>query len=116
MNKVEKLEKLATAQHQLNEWESEIRGDTALILISETQGKGFTDYYRVYLFFVGGALGRIQRTELTWAIGQVSGYALKDLGGSWHLAINGGGFDKRHEISRLLENYYGIAGIRYGRI
>lgn len=115
MNKAEKQEKLTTAQHQLKEYESEIRGDTALILISETQGKGFTDYYRVYLFFVD-AMGLIQRTELTWAIGQVSGYALKDLGGSWHLAINGGGFDKRHEISRLLESHYGIAGIRYGRI
>jgi hypothetical protein len=114
MNTAEKLEKVTNATRQLREWESHIRGDSALLLISETEGKGFTDYYRAYLFFVDSE--RIQRTELTWAIAQVSGYALKDLGGSWHLAISGGGFDKRHEIARMLENHYGIAGIRYGRI
>ena len=114
MNAIEKRKKLINAQNQLREWESHIKGDSALLLISETQGKGFTDYYRAYLFFVESE--RIQRTELTNAIAQVSGYALKDLGGSWHLAISGGGFDKRHEIARMLENHYGIAGIRYGRI
>ena len=114
MNTAEKLEKVTNATQQLREWESHIKGDSALLLISETQGKGFTDYYRAYLFFVDSE--RIQRTELTWAIAQVSNYALKDLGGAWHLAISGGGFDKRYEIARLLEDFYGIAGIRYGRI
>jgi hypothetical protein len=115
MNTAEKLEKVTNATQQLREWESHIKGDTALIFISETIGKGFTDYYKVHLFFLD-EMGRIQRTHLTWAIAQVSGYALKDLGGAWHLAISGGGFDKRYEIARLLEDFYGIAYLRYGRI
>lgn len=110
----EKLTNLRNAEHQLAGWGSEVEKSTSLVLIQERQGKGVTDYYRVFLFFTQS--GRVERTELTWAIGQVFSHSLRDLEGSWHLAISGGGFDKRLEIVRLLEKYYGITGINFGRI
>ena len=114
MNKEEKQQRLQNAKHQLDAWADMVKGKH-LLLISQRNGTGLTSYLKAVLLWTNEH-GTIERTELQWALAVVYEYRLKDLDGEWHLAMSGYGYDKRYEIVRLLENYYGIAGMNYGRV
>lgn len=114
MNKAEKQQRFETAKHQLDGWAPMVKG-RHLLLISQRNGTGLTSYMKAVLLWTNKH-GTIERTELQWALAVVFGYTVKDLDGSYHLAMSGYGYDKRYEIVRLLENYYGIAGMNYGRV
>ena len=80
------------------------------VLIVPEYGSGQTDYFRVSIVTTGE---RPVVLSLTWAIGQLYGYALRDKGNGWHLAISGGNFSKPDQLARDLAAYYGLERIRY---
>lgn len=80
------------------------------VLIIPEYGSGQTDYYRVAIVTTGE---RPIALSLTWAIGQLFGYSLRDRQNGWHLAISGGNFSKPDELARNLAAYYGLERIRY---
>jgi hypothetical protein len=110
----EKREDAATARDTLERYREEITSENALLIITAEIGKGETDYLRALLTYTNTD-GRTDHAHLTWAIAKLLGYSLRDRGGSWYLAIGGGGYSKTDEIARALAHYYGIERVRYER-
>ncbi len=89
-----------------------IRNGKALVQISTEYGKGITDYLRVSVAYPNQA-GEVQNSHLTWAIGKLFGYSLRERNGRWYLAISGGGYSKAYEIADTLAHYFLTDRIRY---
>lgn len=113
--KQEKIKDLEQALDTLNRLEQDIKDGKSLLLISEEQGKGLTDYLRVTLAHPSCCNG-ITVSHLTWAIAKAFGYSLRERNGYWYLAISGYGFSKSYEVADSLAKHYGLERIYYETI
>lgn len=87
--------------------------DGGTLLISMAYGSGATDYLRAYAVHTDATTGDQCADNLTWALGRVLGYSLRDRNGTWAMALSGGGYSKPFEIARGLAAYYGLEAVRY---
>lgn len=108
----EKKQDKAHAVDILTNLAESIRNGKALVQISTEYGKGITDYLRVSVAYPNQA-GEVQNSHLTWAIGKLFGYSLRERNGRWYLAISGGGYSKAYEIADTLARYFQVERLRY---
>ena len=95
------------ANDLLTDHRDRITAETSRLLFTVSSGSGVTHYYRVAVAYVNDA-GAVEFDDLTWAIGRVLGYSLRDKGGRWAIAISGGGYSKPLNIAINLARFYGL--------
>lgn len=110
--KLEKQQDQQRAREILDLCAPHIQDGSALLLISQENGKGMTDYLRAKLAYTDSE-GSTQTLHLTWAIAKALGYSLRDRSGYWYLAISGYGYSKADEIARSLAFLFGVSRVRY---
>lgn len=110
--KAEKKQDQQIASANLHRYAPDILNSSALLLITQRNGTGITDYLQVSLAYID-ASGRIHTAYLTWSVAQVFGYVLRDRDGRQHIAMSGGGYSKADEIARSLGMLYGVDRVRY---
>jgi hypothetical protein len=108
----EKLQDTKLASEILNRFEKDIKSGKFLLLITQENGRGETDYLRVSIVTTKEN-GELEKGCLTWAISRTFGYFLRDRGGYWNLAIGGGGYSKADDVAYSLAHFYGVDRIRY---
>lgn len=108
----EKKQDKARAHELLSYFVDHVQNGKSLLMITQENGKGITDYLRVQLVFINED-GTLNNAHLTWAMGKAFGYSLRDRNGYHYLAISGGGYSKANELARNLATFYGVDRIRY---
>lgn len=110
--KQQKLDDLNLALETLDRAKEHLKGRKSLLLISQEQGKGLTDYLRVALVHPS-CCEDLVTSHLTWAIAKAFGYSLRERNGYWYLAISGYGYSKPYEVADSLAKHYGLERIYY---